>query len=363
MKHIKIFYLLSLIYFPLQSAPNEDIENYFTEIYENEKLKFLECVGGESLSPVDEVNKKCKISSLAKDAAYFLFENKKLNRYDFLGYSEQYVPLYKPKLKYPQNASSRGIEGYAIIKFDLSLKGETLNLEIVEGKCGNIRNPFTKFEDCNIFNFSAFNAARKLKYKPTEFEGKAIETKGLLHKFSFIMEDETLSIRKKKNKEYKQVVRAIKNNEFKKAIEISEANIKHDYIFMQLIASAEYQKGNYIEAKDWLNKFKAELIKEGRYLPENILVISYSTLISSLFNLGQYAQIIELEDEFGRYIKDRRKYDDLLVITNFYFGASYINVGNINKGAYYLGLAAKKSKSKVQSDYIDSVISQISSYL
>ena len=55
--------------------------------------------------------------------------------------------------------------------------------------------------------------------------------------------------------------------------------------------------------------------------------------------------------------------DDLLVITNFYFGASYINVGNINKGAYYLGLAAKKSKSKVQSDYIDSVISQISSYL
>ena len=32
MKHIKIFYLLSLIYFPLQSAPNEDIENYFTEI-------------------------------------------------------------------------------------------------------------------------------------------------------------------------------------------------------------------------------------------------------------------------------------------------------------------------------------------
>ena len=50
-------------------------------------------------------------------------------------------------------------------------------------------------------------------------------------------------------------------------------------------------------------------------------------------------------------------------MTNFYFGVSYINSGKIQKGAYYLGLAAKNSNSKAESDYIDSVIDKISSYL
>jgi hypothetical protein len=50
-------------------------------------------------------------------------------------------------------------------------------------------------------------------------------------------------------------------------------------------------------------------------------------------------------------------------MTNFYFGVSYINLGDIQKGAYYLGLAAKNSNSKVESDYIDTVIDKISSYL
>ena len=50
-------------------------------------------------------------------------------------------------------------------------------------------------------------------------------------------------------------------------------------------------------------------------------------------------------------------------MTNLYFGFSYINTGNINKGAYYLGFAAKNAQSKDQLDYINSVIDQISSYL
>jgi hypothetical protein len=54
---------------------------------------------------------------------------------------------------------------------------------------------------------------------------------------------------------------------------------------------------------------------------------------------------------------------ELLAMTNFYFGVSYINTGNIHKGAYYLGLAAKNSTSKAESDYVDSVIDKISSYL
>ena len=104
-------------------------------------------------------------------------------------------------------------------------------------------------------------------------------------------------------------------------------------------------------------------MNEQREMPEGIIVRSFMVLISSLFNLGEYEKHIKLEPDFNDYIKERKKYNELLAMTNLYFGVSYINTGNINKGAYYLGFAAKNSQSKDQLDYINSVIDQISSYL
>ena len=83
----------------------------------------------------------------------------------------------------------------------------------------------------------------------------------------------------------------------------------------------------------------------------------------SLNNNIKIKIIINLEEEFSIYSKERADYRKLLVMTNFYYGVSYINTGNITKGAYYLGFAAKNTESKDQLDYINSVIDQISSYL
>ena len=62
-------------------------------------------------------------------------------------------------------------------------------------------------------------------------------------------------------------------------------------------------------------------------------------------------------------MRERGGEEEWVGMTNFYFGVSYINLGDIQKGAYYLGLAAKNSNSKAESDYIDTVIDKISSYL
>ena len=132
---------------------------------------------------------------------------------------------------------------------------------------------------------------------------------------------------------------------------------------MSHIANAKYQQGNYLEAKNWLNKFKYELLNDQREIPEDMHVRSFIIFISSLFSLGEYEELITLEPEFNDYIQERKKYNELLAMTNFYFGVSYINTGNIHKGAYYLGLAAKNSTSKAESDYVDSVIDKIFSYL
>ena len=98
MKHIKIFYLLALIAFPLLSAPNKDIENYFLKVYENEKLEFLDCVDQEGLELDKQINTKCKISSMAKDAAYFLYDKKSLMPTDFLDQFFRYRSIKKNQL-------------------------------------------------------------------------------------------------------------------------------------------------------------------------------------------------------------------------------------------------------------------------
>ena len=79
--------------------------------------------------------------------------------------------------------------------------------------------------------------------------------------------------------------------------------------------------------------------------------------------MGEYQEIIALEKQFNDYNIERTKFNELLAITNLYFGVSFINIGDLHNGAKYLGSASKYSGSKAESDYIDSVINQISSYL
>jgi hypothetical protein len=363
MKRIKIFLSIMFAALPLQVEANKHIDNYFTKIYENEKLELLACIKKEGSQSPEFIDTKCTPSDLFKDAAYFLYNNKNLSPYDVWNDSGEYKPIKKFPAFYPRQALERGITGYAIVKFNLSKEGTTFNAEIQEGKCGNIMNPYSKLKDCNLFNRPSLNAANKLTYKPRELEGKKIEVRGLLHRFSFVLEDVELTVRNGKSRAYNNVLKALSKKNFEEAISIAESNLEFDYIFMSHIANAKYQQGNYLEAKNWLNKFKYELLNDQREIPEDMHVRSFIIFISSLFSLGEYEELITLEPEFNDYIQERKKYNELLAMTNFYFGVSYINTGNIYKGAYYLGLAAKNSTSKAESDYVDSVIDKISSYL
>ena len=362
MKHIKLFCFLILVSLPLHSEQNQDIENYFLKVYENEKLEFLDCVDQEGLELDKQINTKCKISSIAEDAAYFLYDKKSLTPSDFLDQFSRYRSIKKQPAIYPRRALGLSTEGYAIVSFTITETGSVEDAKSIEGWCGNVRNPYTQYQPCKIFNIAALKAAKNFKYEPAKQDGKNIRVKNVLHRLTFIMAD-ALTFRHRKSGEYNNVLKAIEKRDFEEAIGIAESNLEYDYIFMNQIANAKYQQGNYLEARNWSNKFKDELLNDQREMPEGIIVRSFMVLISSLFNLGEYEELIKLEPEFNDYIKERKKYNELLAMTNFYFGVSYINTGNINKGAYYLGLAAKNSKSKDQLDYISSVINKISSYL
>jgi len=362
MKHIKIFCLLALITFPLQSALNKNIENYFLEVYENEKLEFLDCIEKEGLKSDKQIYTKCKISDKAKDAVFFLYNKKNLTSYDFLDQFTPYKKINKVIPKYPRKAQAKGTEGFVVVEYTISDDGEVLNPKILKSKCGDRRSPFTKYKSCIVFDREALRLAKNLRYEPAKFEGKKISSTNALHSFTFLMEEDDLLIRQRKANNFYEAQKAIRGKNFERAIMIAQENIEFDYMFMSIMASAYYQQGKYLESKEWSNKLKEELLKDGRKIPETMIVIIYEILIASLFNLGEYDAIINLEEEFSIYSKERADYRKLLVMTNFYYGVSYINTGNITKGAYYLGFAAKNTESKDQLDYINSVIDQISSY-
>ena len=191
MKHIKIFHLLALISFPLLSAPNKDIENYFLKVYENEKLEFLDCVDQEGLELDKQINTKCKISSMAKDAAYFLYDKKSLTPREFLYQFSSYRSIKKQPAIYPRRAQERGTEGYAIVSFTITETGSVEDATAVDGYCGDPSPEATKeMRPCSLFNSASVRASAKLKYKPKIVDGKPTSVEGVLHRFTFLMADD-----------------------------------------------------------------------------------------------------------------------------------------------------------------------------
>lgn len=102
----------------------------------------------------------------------------------------EYIPLFKVQPIYPRRAQERGTQGYAIVSFTITSSGTVENAETVEGYCGDPTNPDTEFRPCSIFNSASTRAAQKLKYKPKIVDGKSTAVDGVLHRFTFIMEQE-----------------------------------------------------------------------------------------------------------------------------------------------------------------------------
>ena len=101
----------------------------------------------------------------------------------------EYMPLFAVQPQYPRRAQERGTEGYAIISFTITEQGTAENPVVVEGKCGDVNDPNVVMRDCSIFNNSSIRASAKLKYKPKTVDGKAVPVEGVLHRFTFALDE------------------------------------------------------------------------------------------------------------------------------------------------------------------------------
>ena len=81
-------------------------------------------------------------------------------------------------------------QGYAIVTMTITASGTVEDVKPLEGYCGDPTNPETEYRACTIFNSASTRAAQKLKYKPKIVDGKATPVEGVLHRFTFIMEQD-----------------------------------------------------------------------------------------------------------------------------------------------------------------------------
>ena len=99
--------------------------------------------------------------------------------------------MFKVVPIYPRRAQERGTMGYALVEFTITDSGSVENAVTIEGYCSSKRpdDPEAEFRPCSMFNSASARAAIKLKYKPKIVDGKAVPVEGVLHRFTYILDE------------------------------------------------------------------------------------------------------------------------------------------------------------------------------
>lgn len=359
-----VFFFLNLS-FEIEGKTNQDLINYFQRIYEVEENKFLDCVDTENLLPEKRIYTSCKVSDSLKDALYIIHNKKNTynSHLEFLSEFKKYKKKNKIDLVYPRSMQVKGITGYVIIKYDISESGETKNHEVLESMCGDVTNPIGKYTECNGFNARSISTAKAIKYNPTLFNGKPIKHLGAKHKFTYAMAQGKKIQLESGSKSYNKVIKAIQNNDYEGALKIVNNNLDRDPYFLYQKAAIHFYKKEYNKSIELFESFFERVSLENKEIYEQYHATAFSMLVTSMFSVGKYNEIIELENSYRDYAIEKDEYQGLLSMTNFYIGSSFVNSGDIPKGAFYMTLASRGATSKAQSDYFDSFIDRIANYL
>lgn len=92
----------------------------------------------------------------------------------------EYLPIVKVAPEYPNNAASRGIEGFCVVEFTVTTTGTTRDVRAVDTDC------ITKDgRPTTVFNRASIRAAERFKYRPKVVDGEPIEVPGVRNRFVY----------------------------------------------------------------------------------------------------------------------------------------------------------------------------------
>ncbi|MDG2459428.1 MAG: TonB family protein [Luminiphilus sp.] len=82
-----------------------------------------------------------------------------------------------PALKYPKRAERLGVEGYVVVAFDLSEKGDVVDLRVVEA------------EPRMVFDKSAMKFVKGMRFTVPEEDGEPVMARDIQFKVGFRLKD------------------------------------------------------------------------------------------------------------------------------------------------------------------------------
>lgn len=88
----------------------------------------------------------------------------------------EYLPMTKVQPVYPLRARRQGLEGYAVVEFNVTQEGETRDVRVVESSH-------------RVFEGPCAEAAARFKYRPRVVGGEAVEVAGVRNRCSFELTD------------------------------------------------------------------------------------------------------------------------------------------------------------------------------
>lgn len=92
----------------------------------------------------------------------------------------EYLPIVKVAPEYPNNAASRGIEGFCTVEFTVTTTGTTRDVRAIESDCITKEGRPT-----TVFNRASIRAAERFKYRPKVVDGEPIEVPGVRNRFVY----------------------------------------------------------------------------------------------------------------------------------------------------------------------------------
>ena len=92
--------------------------------------------------------------------------------------NQEVSPIFRIQPSYPRRAAIEGIEGFVILKFDITETGQTDNISVLQAS------------PPQIFNSSAIQALKQWKYKAKQVEGKPIRQNNLKVQLDFTLQKE-----------------------------------------------------------------------------------------------------------------------------------------------------------------------------
>lgn len=90
----------------------------------------------------------------------------------------EYLPIVKVAPEYPNNAASRGIEGFCTVEFTVTDSGSTKDVVAVD--CTTKEGKPT-----TLFNRASIRAAERFKYRPKVVDGAPVEVPGVRNRFVY----------------------------------------------------------------------------------------------------------------------------------------------------------------------------------